>query len=231
MKKILIVSASETFIERNSTLLRRSEFRIFSAGSSVAALALLRAEGADLVLVDVHLQDMEGEQFCSLVKDDDEAGKASLILVCRDEPEEFERLRDCGASALIAKPVKPLQLVKTVGQFLTVYMIRSRRVSLRVKVVSKKESVEFFCISHNISVSGMLIETEYFLEVGSVIQCFFTVPPSQQVECEGEVVRTARSMDGAHQYGIQFTSLSRSHRNEIDRYISSLIRGDVKEAD
>ena len=33
-----------------------------------------------------------------------------------------------------------------------------------------------------------------------------------------------------HQYGIQFTSLNRNDRKEIDRYISSLVRGDLPEA-
>lgn len=229
MKRILIVSSSDTFIDRNRTLLRRNEFRIMSAGSSADAQEILAEEGADLIIADVHLSDMEGDQFCDLVRRTAASDRVRIILVCRDEPEEFARLSGCGAHALIGKPVKPLQLVKTVGQFLTVHIIRSRRVSLRVKVISKKEQVEFFCISHNISVSGMLIETEYFLEVGSVIQCSFNIPGSIQVECEGEVVRTARSMEGAHQYGIQFTVLSGNDRKEIDRYITSLVRGEMSE--
>ncbi len=229
MKKILIVSSSDTFIERNSNLLRRNEFKIMSAGSTADALDILDGQGADLVIVDVHLTDMEGSGFCELARNRATSGEVKIILVCRDEPEEFARLGSCGAHALIAKPVKPLQLVKTVGQFLTVHIIRSRRVSLRVKVVSKKDEVEFFCTSHNISVTGMLVETEYFLEVGSVIICCFTVPGSVQVACEGEVVRTARSMEGAHQYGIHFTCLGRNDRMEIDRYITSLANGKPSE--
>jgi hypothetical protein len=33
-------------------------------------------------------------------------------------------------------------------------------------------------------------------------------------------------MDGAHQYGIRFTTLSRPYRQEIDRYIAAIIRGE-----
>lgn len=227
MRKILLTSLSESFIDRNSTLLRRSEFKIFSAHDSLLAMKIIGEESVDLILVDVHLRDMEGEHFCALVRREVTNSTLRIVLVCKDEPEEYNRLLDCGADALIAKPVKPLQLVKTVGQFLTIHMVRSRRVSLRVKVVSKKDSVEFFCISHNISVSGMLIETEYYLEVGSIIQCYFTIPGSIQVETEGEVVRTARTMDGAHQYGIQFTSLDSYCRKEIDNYISSIVRNEI----
>lgn len=226
MKNILIVSSSVNFIERNSTLLRRNDFRIISATSSVSALEILEREGADLVIADIQLDDMDGETFCAKVRGGSVCGNVRLILVFRDDPQEFDRLRDCGADALVARPIKPLQLVKTVGKFLTVHLVRSRRVSLRVKVISRKDEVEFFCISHNISVTGMLIETEFYLEVGSVILCIFTLPGSIQVETEGEVVRTARVMDGSHQYGVQFIAPNRSFRQEIDRYIELVTRGE-----
>jgi len=228
MKKILIASASNSFIDRNSTLLRRSDFTIFSANSSADTLEILSLEKPDLIISDHNLQDMDGEAVCKLVRNNQAGRRVAFILVCRDDDDEFARLSNCGADALIAKPIKPLQLIKTVGQFLTIQLVRSRRVSLRVKVISKKDIVEFYCISHNVSVTGMLIETEYFLEERSVINCLFTLPGSIQVETEGEVVRTARTMDGAYQYGIQFTSLNRMFRQEIDRYISATVRGEIQ---
>lgn len=224
MKKILIVSKSDSFLERNSTLLRRSEFAIYAVKNSAQVIDFLAEEGADLILVDVQLEDMDGNVCCEMIRRETGHDNVRMILVCHDDPDEFNRLSSCGADALIARPIKPLQLVKTVGQFLTVHMIRSRRVSLRVRVISKKESVEFYCISHNISVTGMLIETSYFLEIGSLIQCFFNIPGSLQVETEGEVVRTARTIEGAHLYGIQYTNLDRQFRKEIDKYISSIVR-------
>lgn len=230
MKNILIASSSVNFIERNSTLLRRNDFRILSATNSTSALEILSREGADLVIADIQLEDMDGETFCAKIRVESVCGNVRLILVFRDDPQEFDRLRECGADALVARPIKPLQLVKTVGQFLTVQLVRSRRVSLRVKVISRKDDVEFFCISHNISVTGMLIETEFSLEVGSTILCIFTLPGSIQVETEGEVVRTARVMDGSHQYGIQFIAPNRTFRQGIDKYIDSITRSELSPA-
>lgn len=226
MKNILIVSSSNSFIERNGTLLRRSDFRILAASSAADAMKLVVKEAVDLTLIDMQLADTDGESFCAQLRNDKETRSPVILLVCHDSEADFARLKSCGADALIARPIKPLQLIKTVGQFLTVQLIRSRRVSLRVKVISIKDPIEFFCISHNISITGMLIETEYFLEVGSVIACQFTIPGSIQVETEGEVVRSARTMDGAHQYGIRFTTLSRACRQEIDRYIAAIVRGE-----
>lgn len=227
MKNILIVSSTATFIERNATLLRRSDFRIFTAESSIEAFNIFSAEIIDLLLVDIQLADETGEAFCAEIRNKETSSEPVILLVCHGNDEEFSRLKESGADALLARPIKPLHMIKTVGQFLTVQLVRSRRVALRVKVISKKDAVEFFCISHNVSLTGMLIETEFSLEVGSIILCQFTIPGSMDIETEGEVVRSARTMDGAHQYGIHFTTLNRIFRHEIDLYIASIVRGDI----
>lgn len=226
MKNILIVSSSPSFLERNGTLLRRSDFRILTADSSAEALSIFQSELIDLLFIDVKIEEETGEAFCSSIRSSQSKTRPVIILVCNDTEDEFTRLKSSGADALIARPIKPLQLIKTVGQFLSVQLVRSRRVSLRVKVISKKDEVEFFCISHNISLTGMLIETEFSLDIGSVIICQFSIPGSLDVETEGEIVRSARTMDGAHLYGIHFTTLSRNFRHEIDQYIASVIRGE-----
>ncbi len=226
MKNILIASSSPTFAERNGTLLRRSDFRIFTVESSLEAMAVVNRETIDLIILDIQLSDLTGESFCRDLCNRKLDPKSVILLVCQDTDDDFRRLKESGADALIARPIKPLQLIKTVGQFLTVQLVRSRRVSLRVKVISKKDAVEFFCLSHNISLTGMLIETEFYLELGCLILCQFTIPGSLDVESEGEIVRSARTIDGAHQYGIHFTSLSRLFRQEIDQYISSIVRGE-----
>jgi len=229
MKIILIVSSSSSFIERNGTLLRRSDFQILDAASAADAIKLICREHVDLLLLDMQLADMDGEVFCARLRNE-EAVKIPILLVCHDNEADFARLRSSGADALLARPIKPLQLIKTVGEFLTVQLIRSRRVSLRVKVSSKRDPVEFFCMSHNISITGMMVETEYFLEIGCIISCQFTIPGFSQIETEGEIVRSARAMDGAHQYGIRFTTLTRPYRQEIDRYIAAMVRGEVQPA-
>jgi response regulator RpfG family c-di-GMP phosphodiesterase len=190
-------------------------------------MEMLRKMDIDLIVVDILLEDVPGDRLCGMVMSEGTYPGLSMILVCRDDQEEFERLKGCGAHALIAKPIKPLQLIKTVSQFLTVQLVRSRRVTLRVKVVSKKEDIEFFCISHNISVTGMMIETEYHFDIGSIITCIFTIPGSIEIEAEGEIIRSTRTMEGSYQYGIHFAGLSREFRQEIDLYIARIARGEI----
>jgi CheY-like chemotaxis protein len=226
MKNILIASSSPTFLERNTYLLRRSHFRMLAAESASEAMAIISEELIDLLLLDIQLSDQTGEAFCREVCKMGFDPKTTILLVCHDSEDDFLRLKESGADALLARPVMPLQLIKTVGQFLAVQLVRSRRVSLRVKVASMKDDIEFYCVSQNISLTGMLIETSFFLELGSIILCQFSIPGKADVETEGEIVRSSRTMDGEHQYGVHFTSLNRHFRHEIDLYIASAVRGE-----
>jgi len=226
MKKILIASSSPAFLDRNSYLLRRSHFRMFTAESASEAMAILSHELIDLMLLDIQLSDQSGELFCREVCDKGFDPKTYILLVCHDSEADFLRLKESGADALLARPIMPLQLVKTVGQFLDIQLVRSRRVSLRVKVTSKKDDIEFFCISHNISLTGMLIETSFSLDLGCIILCQFSIPGSIDLDIEGEIVRSSRTIDGGHQYGVHFTTLNRRFRHQIDSYIASTLRGE-----
>lgn len=226
MKNILIASSAPVFIERNASLLRRSDFRIVTAENSSDAMDIISRELIDLVLLDMNLSDMSGESFCRDVCSRGFKPKSVIVLVCHDSEADFLRLKDSGADALLARPVMPLHLIKTVSQFLSVQLVRSRRVSLRVKVISRKDDIEFYCISQNISLTGMLIETSFFLELGCTILCQFSIPGRADVETEGEIVRSSRTIDGDHQYGVHFTSLSRNFRHEIDLYIAATVRGE-----
>lgn len=221
MKQILIASATPTFVERNENLLRRAAFRILSATTAADVLQRVAAEPVDLLLLDIHLADMDGADLCRLVRQGTPVQQPAILLICHDTAEDFTQLKESGADALIARPIRPLQLLKTVGQFLPMLLIRSRRAALRVKVITRKDPVEFYCLSHNISITGMLVETEYHLEVGDLVDCQFTIPGSVDVAVDGEVVRTARTMDGAFQYGICFSNLARIFRQEIERYVAA----------
>jgi CheY-like chemotaxis protein len=201
---------------------------MFTAESASEAMTILNDELIDLMLLDIKLSDQTGESFCGEVCKKGFDPKTFIMLVCNNSEDDFLRLKESGADALLARPIMPLQLIKTVGQFLAVQLVRSRRVSLRVKVTSIKDDIEFFCISHNISLTGMLMETNFSLELGCIIHCQFSIPGKIDVETEGEIVRSSRTMDGEHQYGVHFTSLNRRFRHEIDLYIASNVRGETQ---
>jgi CheY-like chemotaxis protein len=190
MKKVLLLSASHAFLRRNANLLLKRGFQLITGTSGSASIAKHRECHFDLLLADLMLEDMDGATFCALVRNVDKLQDVPVILVCHNFPKSIEKVEQSSASGMLIKPIHPFELLETVNRFIDLQLRRSPRVALKVKVLSKKLGLEFFCLSHDVSMSGILLATEYNLEVGDRITCQFTIPDSCLIETAGEIVRS-----------------------------------------
>jgi len=221
MKKVLLVSSSRVFLKRNSNLLQGRGFQLFTAMSGAEALKLQRESFFDLILADLKLEDMCGCTLFTLLRSEEDSQHVPVILICHKFSGSMERVQQSGASAMLLKPIDPVQLIETIGSFLDMQIGRSKRVVLNVKVLVKKIDLEFYCLSHDISNTGILLEAEYQLESGSRILCQFTLPGSIRIETEGEVIRFVSTREDECLYGVKFIDLSLTYHKAIDRFLAT----------
>jgi len=222
MKKILLTSASKVFLKRNSNLLMRRGFQLITTMSGAEALKLCKENLIDLILSDFELADMSGCTLCSLVRADEKVRHVPVVLFCHNIPGSIERVEQSGASAMILKPVDPMQLLETISSYIDLQIGRNKRVVLKVSVLSKKQDLEFICFSHDISNTGILLETDYQLALGSRIICQFTLPDSCPMKIEGEIIRCMSALECENLYGVKFIDIPLSFRREIDNYVASI---------
>lgn len=222
MKKILLVSSSKSFLERNKNLLKREDFQLITAQSGAEALQLQKEYFFDLILSDLHLLDMGGDTLSLTIRNDEISRNVVIILICYDNADEHSRIAKSGADAKIIRPVQPEQIINTVGSLLDMEIGRPKRAMFTVKVLSKKGEVAFDCISIDISTTGILLETEYPLDIGDRISCQFALPGAGQIETEGDVVRSVKILETTFKYGVQFAGLSHSFRKEIVSYVTTV---------
>ena len=199
----------------------RMGFKLFSVTTGAEALKLNKEYHFDLILADLKLEDMGGGTLCTLVRKEETSRDVPVILICHNIPGSIERIEQSSATAMLIKPVDPIKLLETVGSYLDLQLVRNKRVVLQVKVLSKKSGLEFFCFSHDISNTGILLETEFQLALGSRITCQFTLPGSCQIEPEGEVIRCMSALECENLYGVKFVNLPTYSRRAIDDYINS----------
>lgn len=222
MKKILLVSTVIVFYERHKSLLNRDEFQILTATTGKEALQVHRTHRVDLIITDLNMPDMGGEELCQRVRNERELRNVSVLLICRDTADELMRVVQCSANAWITKPVDPDKLLDNIGQLLAISMRKGYRVLLKAKVGGVQNSVPFFCTSHNISITGMLIETDKRLDTGDRISCEFFLPGPHKILADGETVRSSTNADGSHQYGIRFIDLAPHYREVIEKFVASV---------
>ena len=87
-------------------LARRPGIRLVGVAQGQAGIELARAEPPDLVLLDLHLPDMHGEEVLRLLQEDPRTRQVRVAVLSADAtPQQAKRLLASGASAFLTKPV------------------------------------------------------------------------------------------------------------------------------
>ncbi|MFG0327037.1 MAG: response regulator [Phycisphaerales bacterium JB037] len=119
---VLIVDDSpilRRMIRKVVTLAGINPANIHEAGNGREALELLARTPIDLILLDLHMPEMDGESFLA-----ERARDASLALIpvaivsTECNAETLERLRTLGACASLRKPFEPEDLSRLIGRVL-----------------------------------------------------------------------------------------------------------------
>jgi len=223
MKKILLTSKYALFLRKNSNLLSKRGFEVFTTSNGGQAYKLHEEHKFDLIFSDFRLEDMGGCTLCSLIRKKENSHYVPIVITCHNFPGSIESVEQCGASTMLIKPVETIKLMETLGGFLGLEVGRSKRVVLNIEVIAKNGAEEFSCFSHDISNTGILIETEQWLEIGSLIICKFTLPGLCQIETTGEITRRIVSWECGYLFGVKFVALPLSSRKAVDSYIESLV--------
>lgn len=227
MKKILLVNASRYFIAEGNNLLDRKDFQVFMASSVMQALQIHRQERVNLIVADLHLPEMGGDVLCARVRQETDVRAVSIILVCHDVPEDLAKAARSGANVCLKKPFPARTLLDQVEKLLSVSVRRGYRVLLRAKVKGATDDGVFFCTSQNLSVSGILIETDRQLKPGDILSCSFYLPSAAHIVVDGEVARVVPQSDGKNHIGVSFSNLAPEYHREIEKFISENIAAEA----
>jgi DNA-binding response OmpR family regulator len=221
MKRVIISEDIWTILEKEQSFLSRSDIKMFAASSNEKALALHRAEKADLLIAKLDSPEMSGETLSSLIRSEKDLSSVSLIMVCADTESDVKRCLRCNANAFITGPVDAVALLQEAYQLLNVAPRRSCRIPVGMKIQGTSKKVPFTAYAENISVSGMMFRTAAIFFEGDTITCSFSLPDSARITANGEVVRvveTKAKPDNRH-YGVKFIDLSTESYSAIEEFV------------
>jgi CheY-like chemotaxis protein len=220
LKKILLVNTLPSFLERNASLLSKIGFKLYTATSAIEAMAIHRAERVDLIIAMLDMPEVGGDMLCSLIRKDQELRKVSILLICYPAPEQIEKASRCGANAWICKPVQPGLLLQEVGKLIAI----PTRLDHRARIHGIVRSKWFSGISRNISVSGILFQTDKVLDPEAIITSMSFFIRSREIISDGKVVRSMSIPGGLYDYGVQFIGLAPEYRKEIETFVDQSLK-------
>lgn len=218
-RKILVVDSLEDMLQREKTILDRASFEIFSAATGREALSVHKENQVDLMIISLDLPDMSGDKLCSSIRKDPSLRQVSIIMTCSNDPACIVRAERCGANAYITRPFHASALIEKVTKLLSIPQRHQYRVLISIAIKGNSGNEPFFCSSHDISATGMMIETDRHLAKGDLLSCSFFLPGFGKIIAEGEIVRTDNSAK-IPRHGIRFRYIDPEDRKYLDSFIS-----------
>ena len=96
----------------HDALERATNWEIAHAATGADGLARLRAESFDVVLLDIHLPDLEGADVLATLRADPATREVPIMILSADASSaQIERMRALGATSYLTKPVDVVELV------------------------------------------------------------------------------------------------------------------------
>lgn len=219
MKKILLVEGPHPIDGLSSALFRRRECVLLVASSGSEALEVAAADHPDLVMYDARLPDFTPEDFVRTLQGAHEDVPvivvADIALVLR----ETAMLRS-GASAVLYHPLDQVALNTKVCELVGISMRRHVRTFVKMKVDATIGARTLFATISNVSLGGVLVDSEQPMKIGDIIKLSFFLPGDDvPITVISKVVRTVGSEEQS--FGCQFLDLSDSCRHRIHEFVTA----------
>ena len=222
MGRLLLVGTSAD-AERETHALEMAGHTVFLADSATEALGIHRREKTQVLVCDLDVGDTPAERLVAAIRVDSEMRHVAIIVVSREDDAEVRRAADCGANAVLPRSLVASRLPEMVTHYLAVPPRAPYRVLLRVEVPEQEHPRRsFFCTSHDISRSGVRIDTPETLEKGQMVKCSFFLPGGVRAVATGEIVRVAQEDEdgGIHHYGLRWLGLDAEAVEAIETFIA-----------
>ena len=119
--RVLVVDDDEAVAKMvvRGVRLQYPEFEVLEANDGFRAGTLVATLRPDVVILDLHMQGMDGFEVCRMIKAQDATKHADVIAITGfPSPENEARIRECGARVCLAKPLELTTLLEEVKKSL-----------------------------------------------------------------------------------------------------------------
>lgn len=225
-KKLLLVDDVELFLHLERTILKRKTFSINTAKSGAEALEKARSIKPDLILLDMFMPDLNGDEVCRALKTNKETSSIPIIIVTMDSKMgSKEKCIEAGCDGFIYKPINKDILIATVEEHLGIRKRCFRRVPTRLECDIRGSKGETTAWIYNLSQTGAFVTMDREPEMDSEQELEFTLPCANKTICTSGRVRWLGRLekDGPFGFGVEFTSIDEEQKSTIRAFIDGLL--------
>ena len=230
-RTILVVDDMPMFREIETVFLGRYG-RVITANDGAEALVRARRERPDVVVTDLSMREMHGDQLCREIRADADLRRLPVVVVTGGSGEEHERAIRAGADDVVEKPLQRATLIQSVNRFLRLTVRGLVRAPLVTDVCLSASGEARWARSRNVSRGGIFVATESPLEPDTELELEFQVSKG-----EPPITPTARvvwrrppgpdASELTPGMGLQFLKLDRHLAQRLEEYVYEVASPDM----
>ena len=120
-KRILVIDDDRIFLKIVDHDLTKNGFSVMTAQSAEEGVLLARTENPDLILLDIHMPNIEGGEVVELLQEDLQTQDIPIIFVTAllSKDEEIRRKNIIGGHYFLSKPYKIEELLEKIDKYLS----------------------------------------------------------------------------------------------------------------
>lgn len=231
-KTILIVDDVELFIQLQVSHLGNNKYHIHTANNGNEGLNLARSLKPDLILLDLFMPDLNGDEVCLMLKNDPATSAIPVVLVSSGA---FEKSRSAmissGSDGLVFKPVRRDLLVSVVENLLGTNLRFHDRINVNVAGTVIHEGEEHPVTIRSLSSDGAFLELSYRVTRGDLMEIIFTLPDTRDViriRSAAVVWIGTLGEDGPAGAGLFYLAIEEGMRKKISDFVrEKILKGAV----
>lgn len=117
-KKVLLVDDEQDLVAVTKRRLENVGYEVMTVETGEDALACLQKDTPDLILLDLLLPKMHGEEVCKRIKSDDNLKNIPVVLFTASASDIPRVAKEIGADDYIMKPSEPEELLGKIKRFI-----------------------------------------------------------------------------------------------------------------
>lgn len=226
-KKVLLADDVRLFLEVTKSIFSRENLQLTITQGGVEALKTARALRPDLVILNLQMRGLGGDECCRLIKADPEIGSTPVILLVNEKDPDGESVaRKAGCDYLLKKPFQRQQLLDLARFCLQVSPRATPRQQTKMLVRYGAGNFELLHdYTVNLSIGGVFLETLQVLPLDSHVTLEFIVPGGENpIVAKGQVTWINFAVEPVNPdlptgFGIRFLDLEREEEWLIRNFL------------
>lgn len=219
-RKLLLIAGPQDWLSKEAGMVR-DVFRVLRRPTGQEVQKSVRSDRPALVVLGTDLPDIGATELCRRLRGDKSTSGISCLFVGETtDRERSDDARSAGVNDVLLKPYEDMAFLEAVSRLADVAVRRATRLLVRMEVGLSHGDEFQVGFTHNLSASGMLVESEYAANPGESLKLRFFLPGQpRELVADAEVIRVQGERGGRTTVGLQFTYLSLEDRTALEQFV------------